>query len=219
MTTEANAALVGETFAILEAWLPQLEEDLGPFPMPRGLSLFITSGGGGMEYFGGSITSNWALQHEVYHMYYACSTVAETYRDTWWDEAICVWYEEGPYALMPISDSYSSNIVSGRSPIGVGFDTRAYDEGARMIEHVSRSVGSRDEFIAFLSYVWANYRFSPFTTQDFLRILVDHTGQDYFEEFDQWLYTGSKKAEKHHDVCPHHCVQLPEHVTLPRPGF
>ncbi|PIE89138.1 MAG: hypothetical protein CR997_12750 [Acidobacteria bacterium] len=219
MTSLNHVQLTQEAFNILENWLPQLEEDLGPFPMPRGLSLFITSGGGGMEYFGGSITSNWALQHEIFHMYYACSTIADTYRDSWWDEAICVWYEEGPGAFDPIVDFYSSNIVSGRSPIDVGFDTRAYYEGGEMFEHLSRTMGGREALIAFLSYTWGNYRFSPFTTQDLLRILKNYNQTDYFDEFQQWLYTDANKAGKNASVCPYHCVQLPEAALLPRSEY
>ena len=66
---------------------------LGPFPMPRGLAVVLTQAGGGMEYYGATTTSLRALRHEVFHMYFACSTVARTYRDSWWDEAIDMWYE------------------------------------------------------------------------------------------------------------------------------
>ena len=80
--------LAEEAFADLDPWLAELQGALGPFPMPRGLSVVLTQSGGGMEYYGATTTSLRALRHEVFHMYYACSTVARTYRDSWWDEAI-----------------------------------------------------------------------------------------------------------------------------------
>lgn len=49
-------------------------------------------GSWGMEYFGGTISGLGPLLHEVFHMYFGCSLVANTYRDSWWDEAINMWY-------------------------------------------------------------------------------------------------------------------------------
>jgi len=34
-----------EAFALLEPWLPALQGDLGPFPMPRGLGVVLTQSG------------------------------------------------------------------------------------------------------------------------------------------------------------------------------
>ena len=77
-----GGASIEQGFTQMQTWLPELKQNLGPFPMPRGLSIFLVSGGGGMEYYGGTITSLWALNHEVFHMYYGCSIVASTYRDS-----------------------------------------------------------------------------------------------------------------------------------------
>ena len=76
--------------------------------MPRGLSVVLTQGGGGMEYYGATITSLRALRHEVFHMYYGCSTVATTYRDSWWDEAINMWYELSADPSFPRSTPVSA---------------------------------------------------------------------------------------------------------------
>ena len=119
--------------------------------MPRGLSVFLTGGGGGMEYFGGTISSPAALSHEVFHMYFACSAVARTYRDSWFDEAITSWYDQTyPDYLVPIADGYRSNMVSGRSPVAVGFDVRAYYQGTQIIETMARLLGGRSAMAAFL---------------------------------------------------------------------
>jgi hypothetical protein len=188
-----GGASINTAFSMLESWLPELEANFGPFPMPRGLSIFLTSSGGGMEYYGGTISSNWALQHEVFHMYYGCSTINKTYRDTWLDEAINEWYEfsvDPTYS--PIPDTYRSNIVSGRSPIAVGFDSRAYDEGAQIMEAVARELGGRNGMIAFLRYVHTHYSFSPFTTFDFLDYLEDYSGVDMTDRFLDWLYLGEQ---------------------------
>ncbi|MFC1851724.1 hypothetical protein ACFL27_16155 [candidate division CSSED10-310 bacterium] len=185
-----GGASIESAFNELKSWIPELIENLGPFPMPRGISIFLTSLGWGMEYYGGTITDPRALNHEVFHMYFGCSTVAKTYRDSWWDEAIDVWYED---SILPgyeaIPADYRSNIVGGRSPIAVGFDTRAYDEGAHIMEAVAQEVGGREVMISFLKYVHQNYTFSPFNTMDFVTYLNDYTGVDMRDRFRQWLYS------------------------------
>jgi hypothetical protein len=158
--------------------------------MPHGLSVFLTNTGGGMEYYGGTITSLRALRHEVFHMYFACSTVNKTYRDLWMDEAINMWYG---YSMNPayaaIAGTYRSNMVSGRSPVAVGCDRRAYDDGAQVIQAVALRLGGRSEMISFLSHLHANYSFAPFTTMEFLDYLRDYAGVDMEDEFLQWLYS------------------------------
>jgi hypothetical protein len=192
-----GGASIDMAFAMLELWLPELETNLGPFPMPRGLSIFLVSGGvtrgGGMEYYGGTITTLGALNHEVFHMYFGCSTVNKTFRDSWMDEAINEWYENSADPeYSPIPENYMSNIVSGRSPIAVGFDRRAYTKGARIMEAVARELGGRAEMIAFLSYIHRNYSFTPFTTLDFLDYLRDYSGVDMTDRFLNWLYMGDE---------------------------
>ena len=120
-----------------------------------------------MEYYGATTTSLRALRHEVFHMYYGCSTVARTYRDSWWDEAIDMWYElSADPAYAPIADGFRSDIVSGRSAVAVGFDRRAYDEGARVVQAVAAELGGRDRMVRFLRDLHARRSFDPFTTWD-----------------------------------------------------
>ena len=183
---------IDEAFSALEQELPELEANFGPFPMPR-LSIFLVSIGGGMEYYGGTITTLTALEHEVFHMYFGCSTVARTYRDTWFDEAVNQWYEYSrDPAYLPISSDYTSNIVSGRTPIAVGFDRRAYDEGARIIQATAQELGGRSEMIGFLQYLHLNYSFAPFNTIDFLDYLEDYSGIHMHDRFMDWLYSGGQ---------------------------
>jgi hypothetical protein len=183
-----STASIDDAFLDLGDWLPELERNLGPFPMPS-LDVFLSSIYGGMEYYGAVIASLEALRHEVFHQYFGCSTVAKTYRDTWMDEAINEWYEysNGPN-FYPISNYYRSNWVGGRSPISVGFDIRAYYEGSRIMQAVAQQLGGREEMLAFLSYLHLNYSFAPFSTFDFLDYLKIYSGIDMTPSFRQWLY-------------------------------
>ncbi len=184
-----------EAFAQLDSWLPELSEALGPFPMPRGLSIVLTEGGGGMEYYGATITSLRALRHEVFHMYFGCSTVAKTYRDSWWDEAIDMWYELSMEPGFPaIPPGYRSGMVGARSPVTVGFDRRAYDEGARIIQAVAREMGGRESMVAFLRHLHQRRRFDPFTTMTLAGEIRAFSGADFRERFRRWLYSDTAVA-------------------------
>ncbi len=191
----AGGAVIDGAWTELESWLPQLVEEIGPFPMPRGLSVFLVSEGGGMEYFGGTISTPAALSHEVFHMYFACSTVARTYRDSWWDEAITSWYDQTyPDYLVPIDEEFRSSMVSGRSPIAVGFDQRAYYQGTQIIETMAQNLGGRSAMAAFLSRVYRQHAFSPFTTMDLAEYYRLYSGIDLRREFQAWLFSGEAAA-------------------------
>lgn len=178
-----------EAFVILEPWLAELERALGPFPMPNGLDVVLTQAGGGMEYYGATTTSLRALRHEVFHMYYACSTVARTYRDSWWDEAITMWYElSTDPAFAAIAEDFRSDMVSGRSPVAVGFDRRAYDQGARIIQALAVETGGRERMVAFLRDLHQRRSFDPFTTRDLADEFGTWSGSDVHERFERWLY-------------------------------
>jgi aminopeptidase N len=171
------------------AWvLQQLEDDFGPLPMPRGLSILLHDDyGGGMEYFGGTISDGWALPHELVHMYFGTSTVARTWRDTWWDEAINIWYL-WPWAFEPVGPGFGSDIVSGRTAVQPSFDQRAYDEGAAVFELVAERVGGREALIEALAAIRDEHTFAPFTTVQLVGFLEEQTGVDLSEEFGRWVY-------------------------------
>jgi hypothetical protein len=214
MAAFAGGAAIDPAWAELEVWLPQLVAEIGPFPMPRGLSVFLTGSGGGMEYFGGTISSPSALTHEVFHMYFACSAVARTYRDSWFDEAITSWYDQTyPDYLVPIADGYRSNMVSGRSPVAVGFDVRAYYQGTQIIETMARLLGGRAAMTAFLSDVHRRHAFAPFSTMDLSGYFRQYSGIDLSREFRQWLYDAQGDAAA---VLPVPCgFEIPPDLTPP----
>jgi len=191
--TYKKGASIDSAFKTLESWLPELRLKIGKFPMKRGLNVFLTKRGGGMEYFGATITSLYALKHEVFHLYYGCSVIAKTYRDSWWDEAINMWYEYSALnSVTPVDDNFSSNIVSGRTPVSVGFNNRAYGDGAKVIESIASGIGGRDPFIDFLSYVYTNYAFAPFNTFEFIEYVYNYSGVNFKERIIKWLYDGKR---------------------------
>jgi hypothetical protein len=180
-----------QAFPLLDPWLRELQRELGPFPMPRGLSVVLTQSGGGMEYYGATTTSLAALQHEVFHMYFGCSTVARTYRDSWWDEAIDMWYDlSSRAAVVAIPDGFRSGIVNDRSAIAKGFDTRAYREGASIFQAVAVDLGGRERMVRFLRHLHERRSFDPLTTWQLADEIQAWSGVSFHERFRSWLYQG-----------------------------
>jgi hypothetical protein len=193
----AGGVTAEEAFGIVDPWLGELRAALGPFPMPRGLAVVLTQSGGGMEYYGATTTSLRALRHEVFHMYYGCSTVARTYRDSWWDEAINMWYEASTDpAYAPVAEGFRSDIVSARSAVAVGFDVRAYDEGARVMQAVASDLGGRERMVRFLRDLHGRRSFDPFTTWDLADEIQAWGGLDVHERFRLWLYTSAEAQSR-----------------------
>lgn len=193
--------LAAPAYESLETWIPQLQNDIGEFPMERGLSILMLGGGGGMEFYGATFTSMSALRHEVFHMYFATSVVFKTYRDSWVDEAVTEWYEGIDYRTglphEPIPEGYTSDIVTGRSAIAPGFDTRAYGEGAQIMASVTERVGGRENFTEFLSHMFDEHTFSArLNTEEFVDALKDYSGVDLREEFKTWVFQEIEEEEE-----------------------
>jgi hypothetical protein len=190
----AGGASVSQAWTQIAGALVDFPIWYGPFPMPRGLSVFLIGGGGGMEYFGGTIAGVGALRHEIHHMYFATSTVAKTYRDSWFDEAVTAWAVDYARNLAPIAPDYRSNIVSGRTPWAVGFDTRAYNQGAKIFGALAAKAGSSANLTLFLSQLYRKHAFAPFTTLDLAEYFEEFTGIDVRPDFLTWLYNGKAPA-------------------------
>ena len=186
-----------EAKARLESWLPELRRRFGPFPALHGLSLFLyNDAGGGMEYYGGTITSLNALRHEVLHSYFGCSVVARTYPDSWYDEAVTSWFEETARGVghTALAASYRGNWVGARSPVSIGFSTLAYSDGASIMQAIADRLGGTDRMTEFLRYVVDHYAFAPFTTLEFAGFLKDYSGVDLRTQFVTWLYNGREPS-------------------------
>jgi hypothetical protein len=182
-----------EVKARLESWLPELRRRFGPFPALHGLNIFLFSdSGGGMEYYGGTITSLSALRHEVLHSYFGCSVVLRTYPDSWIDEAVTSWFEEimrdQKHPLL--AAAYRGNWVGARSPVSVGFSTLAYSDGASIMQAIADRLGGTDRMADFLKYLVHSYTFEPFTTLDFVTYLKDFSGVDLRTQFLDWVFGG-----------------------------
>jgi hypothetical protein len=190
MMAYAGGASLSQAWTQITGALIDFPVWYGPFPMPRGLSVFLVAGGGGMEYFGATISGIGALRHEIHHMYFGTSTVAKTYRDSWFDEAVTSWAVDYARNLAPTAAEYRSNIVSGRTPWAVGFDVRAYSKGAQIFAAMASRAGGAANLTLFLSDLYRRHAFAPFTSLQIADYFREFTGIDMRQDFVNWLYNG-----------------------------
>ncbi|MEZ4237281.1 MAG: hypothetical protein R3F59_14250 [Myxococcota bacterium] len=164
----------------------QLEDDFGAFPMPS-LSVLLLDWPDGMEYYGGTITGYSSLSHELVHMYWGCSAINRTWRDSWIDEAVNVWYEaHDVLPELPADDT--SGIVGDRDVLELGFDGRAYGPGAMMFGAVADRMGGDDVLLGFLRGFRDAHVFVPYTTDELVEALTDETGDAGIRPaFEAWV--------------------------------
>jgi aminopeptidase N len=72
--------------------------------------------------------------------------------------------------------------------VAVGFDRRAYDEGARVMQAVATELEGRDRMVRFLRDLHARRSFDPLTTWDLADEIQAWGGLDMHERFRLWLY-------------------------------
>lgn len=169
--------------AVTTAQLSILKAGFGELAVPS-VDILLVDWDTGMEYYGGSTTGLGALSHELTHLYWGTTAVNATYRDSWLDESINVWWN---FESTPVDAGFRSDILGGRHSLSLGFDGRAYEEGARVIAAVASRMGE-DRLLAFLNTVYRARLFTPYTTDDFVADLVAYTGDEsWLERFEQWV--------------------------------
>ena len=193
IVSDQSASRIASARSTIERTLPRLIHDFGPYPAPS-LQVFLTDWDEGMEYYGGAVTGIDALEHELVHLYWGTSAVGRSWRDTWLDEAIAVWWAE-PDEFEPLPNGFASNLVSGRSPIEPGFDLRAYDEGAAVIAEIADVLGGRQAMLRLLKEIHARRSFKPFSTREFLGDLLGAAkSEDLDERMERWLFAPSSAS-------------------------
>jgi hypothetical protein len=188
MTFKGTASLA-DAFNQLATWLPQLAADFGPFPAP-GIGIFLVRSGG-MEYYGGTICALSAVKHEIFHNYFACSVIARTYRDSWWDEGFASWYVDYNKGtnVTPTADDFYSNVVSGRTPIALGWDARAYEIGRMILQYVATKTGGAQTVTGFMKHLYETRLFSPFNAMEMTDYLQAYCGLDLHSQMLRWVYS------------------------------
>lgn len=165
--------------------LTELEADYGPWPHPS-LTVYSTVRGGGMEYSGATLTSDWALPHELTHSYFARGVMPTNGDAGWMDEAIASWRDKG-YRSQSQLPSRGGNL-GNHSVYNRETDSRAYSYGRDFISFLHGQLSNIGGLKPFLRKLVENKLFDPIKTVEFQKALEEHSGRSWQAEFDHAIY-------------------------------
>lgn len=165
--------------------LQELENDYGAWPH-KSLVIYATPSGGGMEHCGATITSLYALGHELTHSYFARGMMPANGNAGWIDEAIASW-RDGGYSEKSLGD-LSPTRMAGYSPYWRITDRNAYTRGADFIGHLHSKFIDQGGFKTFLRNWKDTKLFTPYLTSEFKNSVEQYFSSDLIELFDRYIY-------------------------------
>jgi aminopeptidase N len=139
--------------------------------------------------------------HELAHQWFGNSVSPGTWQDTWLNEGFAT-YAEWLWLDVSEQEPLSESVADARAQFSAGsawdppgeppedqlFNLAVYQGGALTLEALRRTVGSETFFEILRAYL-DRYEYATATTQDFVDIAVDVSGDESVAELlDAWLY-------------------------------
>lgn len=178
----------------------ELEADYGPFPHA---SLIIynadlsSMGLGGMEYAGATVTNENALEHEMFHSYFARGVTPANGNAGWIDESLASWRDGGYRRATTLSGSSS---MAAHAPYTRKTDTAAYGFGAQFMSFLDNKFASKGGLKPFMNKLLEKKIFEPLFTEDFIKEMELFYGEKVQDVFNKYVYKKPEwetlKAEK-----------------------
>lgn len=164
--------------------LAELEKDYGPWPHAQ--VLIYGAGSGGMEHCGATITSHYALGHELTHSYFARGIMPAHGNSGWVDEAVASW-RDGGYKGYSAWNLSRTN-MAGHSTYQRTTDRDAYTKGMRFIGFLHKKFEEKESFKVFLKSFFDEKKFVPFKTHEFQNAVEKFYNVSLDEEFNTYVY-------------------------------
>jgi len=182
----------------------ELEGDYGPFPHAS-LIIYNASlasmGLGGMEYAGATVTNENALEHEMFHSYFARGVTPANGNAGWIDESLASWRDGGYRRLASLSGSSS---MAAHASYTRKTDTAAYGFGAQFMSLLDHKFAHKGGLKPFMNKLLEKKLFEPLFTEDFIQEMELFYGEKVQAIFKQYVYQKPEwdKLQKEKDL--HH---------------
>ncbi len=175
--------------------LNENEATFGPFAHPR-LVIYITPAGGGMEYCGATMTSEWALGHEITHSWFARGVMPTDGNSGWIDEAVASWRDDG-YPRASSMPNRSPVNLSSFTPYRRDTTYEAYSLGAKLISELDRLYADQGGMRSILRALFAEKKNDTITIGYFKDFLERAGGEDLDAIFNRYVFGRGAYGEKH----------------------
>lgn len=201
-----SSSLANNGMRDLKKYMAELESTFGPFCHPQFIA-YMTPSGGGMEHCGATITSLWALGHELTHSWFARGVMPSSGNSGWMDEAIASWRDKG----------YPRKAPANRTPVNLAGHSEyrrhtpyaSYSSGMTFIAELDYILSSQGGMKKQLRELFANNHHKNITTEQFKAFIEKKAGKSLFDRFDRYVYGQSEEAviseqhacENHDSVC------------------
>ncbi|GJQ62834.1 MAG: peptidase M1 [Melioribacteraceae bacterium] len=154
-----------------------------------GVSFNLITGSGFFEDF---------FIHEVAHHWWGNSVGPKTWKDIWlnegfstYSEALYYEYYNGPAALASTMEGKKDSFEDTRlyPPDGFVFSRTFYDKGAWVLHMLRRETGD-DIFFDMLKTIQRDYKYSNYSTPEFISLAEKLSGRSLSNFFKQWVTDG-----------------------------
>lgn len=182
----SSSDLVNDAVAILPSLFKEFEDDFGPYPHDSFIA-YMHSGGGGMEYAGATITSLGALDHELFHSWFARSVMPAEGRSGWIDEAFASWRDNG-YFQAPSLLQRSATNLSNYSPYRKSTPSNCYRDGRHLVAELDRELAEFGGMKVLMRLFFERYRNRVVTTEEFWDFLNTMSGANLSAYFTRYAF-------------------------------
>lgn len=179
--------LLDSFIAASTSYITAFEKDYGPFPHPA-LTILATHEGGGMEYAGATVSSLYALSHELIHSYFARAVMPAEGNAGWIDEAMAIWaggpYEPGEILDEPVNMARHGLYFRGNDDLGYEHGSGVLEAYNQLLQAAKPGVTFKD----FLRHWFEKYKFQTVTTPMLQAELESFAGISVQALFDRSVY-------------------------------
>lgn len=172
--------------------LTELELSYGPFPHKEVVVYAVGPMFGGMEHCGATITSLYALGHELTHSYFARGVMPANGNSGWIDEAMASWRDAGYKRLSKIN--FLPTNMGAHSVYRRFTDDRAYEQGRDFFAFLDFSLADKGGFKNIMAAFHSQYTHTPFDQLQLVRFIKEQSGIDFTLDFEKYIW--AKRAFK-----------------------
>lgn len=153
-----------------------------------------------LSMFGGEAIDEWTIAHELAHQWFGNSVSLASWEDLWLNEGFATYAEvlwaEYAYGAEDAEDyidelyeyALDEELTAPAYPSADNlFDDTVYVRGALVLAALREEMGD-DVFFEILGVYYETFQHSNATTDDFIAIAEDVSGQDLSDLFNDWLF-------------------------------